>query len=330
MSTDRVDALLLAAATGEREVVGRVLAADPALARARGPHPYWGGRPDALQVAAEWGRLDIVADLLDAGADHGQSAAEYDGWSALHCAIGRGHRTVVDLLLDRGALADIWAAAMLGDIRQVRDWLRRDPRLVNARGPNDATPLHFASTEAVARALVEAGADLNATDKYGSTPLRAVAYSRRARGAASFLMGLVEEPDVFLLTATGDTRRLEILLRDKPELVMAVDDSLGPASARGGSALHIAAAMGETDAARVLLAHHADPNASSHEGHRPLHYAARNGHHAMIELLLERGADLFARDSQHAGTPSDWADFFDQEETARLLRKREGMGFGRA
>ncbi|MGH7341548.1 MAG: ankyrin repeat domain-containing protein, partial [Candidatus Rokuibacteriota bacterium] len=164
--------------------------------------------------------------------------------------------------------------------------------------------------------------------KYGSTPLRAVAYSRRSRGAASFLMGLVEEPDIFLLAAIGDTGRLERLLRDKPELVKAADDSLGPASARGGSALHIAAGMGETDAARVLLAHGADPNASSHEGHGPLHFAARNGHHAMIELLLEHGADLFARDLQHAGTPSDWADFFDQEETARLLRQRESGGFG--
>ena len=42
-------------------------------------------------------------------------------------------------------------------------------------------------------------------------------------------------------------------------------------------------------------------------GATPLHYATLNGHRQIVQLLLERGADINSTDSQFGATPSGWA-----------------------
>ncbi len=51
--------------------------------------------------AAEAGHADIVALLLDAGAD--VHAATKDGWTALHSAAAGGYEAVIGTLVRRGA-----------------------------------------------------------------------------------------------------------------------------------------------------------------------------------------------------------------------------------
>ena len=51
----------------------------------------------------------------------------------------------------------------------------------------------------------------------------------------------------------------------------------------------------------------------------PLHYAAANGHKEIAELLIEKGADLNAKD-EDGGTPLDVAISFNRTEIAALLR----------
>jgi ankyrin repeat protein len=55
----------------------------------------------------------------------------------------------------------------------------------------------------------------------------------------------------------------------------------------GDTALMFAASKGQLEVARILVAHGAQV---SHDGWQPLHYAAFEGHPAMIRFLLERGA----------------------------------------
>lgn len=43
------------------------------------------------------------------------------------------------------------------------------------------------------------------------------------------------------------------------------------------------------------------------DGATPLHFAALNGHQDVIELLVDRGADLEARDDEFNATPISWA-----------------------
>jgi ankyrin repeat protein len=38
-----------------------------------------------------------------------------------------------------------------------------------------------------------------------------------------------------------------------------------------------------------------------------LHYATLNGHRQIVQLLLERGADIHSTDSQFGATPAGWA-----------------------
>jgi len=53
---------------GRLDAVRAMLDAEPHLVNAVGPHPFWGGRPQALHVAIESGRRDVF-DLLRGWAD---------------------------------------------------------------------------------------------------------------------------------------------------------------------------------------------------------------------------------------------------------------------
>ncbi|KAK3603757.1 hypothetical protein CHS0354_023371 [Potamilus streckersoni] len=53
----------------------------------------------------------------------------------------------------------------------------------------------------------------------------------------------------------------------------------------------ISAVNGLLDEVTQMLAEGTDPNATDSFGYTALHYAARNGHYAVCELLLQRGAN---------------------------------------
>jgi len=48
-------------------------------------------------------------------------------------------------------------------------------------------------------------------------------------------------------------------------------------------------------------------NQRDESGATPLHYATLNGHRQIVQLLLERGADINSPDSQFGATPAGWA-----------------------
>lgn len=79
--------------------------------------------------------------------------------------------------------------------------------------------------------------------------------------------------------------RLEQWAREHPD---RVGRQYGPSCK---TPLHDAADFGRVDAARILLAHGADPEARDRYGRAPLHYAAREGHPELVTFLVERGAD---------------------------------------
>ncbi|CAN0198480.1 unnamed protein product, partial [Ectocarpus sp. 4 AP-2014] len=59
-------------------------------------------------------------------------------------------------------------------------------------------------------------------------------------------------------------------------------------------ALHAAAAQGEEEVCRALIALGADPNLRDRGNNSPLHRAAEAGHHGVIGSLLLKGADMHA------------------------------------
>jgi ankyrin repeat protein len=58
-----------------------------------------------------------------------------------------------------------------------------------------------------------------------------------------------------------------------------------------GTPLHSVCAADDTDAAKILLAAGADPNARQSGGFAPLHAAAQNGNAVLARALLDAGAD---------------------------------------
>lgn len=315
-----VNGFLQAAATGDVATVKTLIGVMPSLVDTPGAHPEWGGTPRAIQVAAERGQLEVVDMLLDAGAEPDGGAEGYDGWRALHLALV-SHPPVALRLMSRGARVDIWAASMLGSEAEARALLQRDPSVASARGPNDAPPLHFASTMPMVDLLLEAGADPNALDQYGRTAARCAAYDgRRRRLIAGFLTRLTREHDVWLGCALGLEEMVVAHLDAAPEAIDSLDaQRLGPSAGRGPAPLHVAVGLGEYHMTRLLLQRGADPNVRSGDGHLPLHYAAKHGFRQVANLLLEHGADPSLHDLEHLSTPRGWAEHFGQDEMAALL-----------
>jgi ankyrin repeat protein len=90
----------------------------------------------------------------------------------------------------------------------------------------------------------------------------------------------------------------------------------------GDSALHRAAMEGHTETARALIERHANVNARDDLGDRPLHWAADGGHMDMIRLLLEKGADVTATNDD-GQTAADRAAREGRKDIEAFLRRLE-------
>lgn len=88
----------------------------------------------------------------------------------------------------------------------------------------------------------------------------------------------------------------------------------------GRAAVHYAAADGDVDVLRVLLAEGADPGAADADGWTPLHFAAQAQAPLVVEALLAAGVTVDAAD-RHGNTPLWRAVFCSRGEGAviRLL-----------
>jgi hypothetical protein len=107
--------------------------------------------------------------------------------------------------------------------------------------------------------LVEQGADINATNKDGLTPLH--------------------------FGSDGRTIVVKTLL----ELGAAVDCIT---NYLGYTALHKAVIGGHVDIVKYLLENRSNPNIQAKNGDTPLHLACQHGHLEVAKLLIENGASL--------------------------------------
>jgi hypothetical protein len=90
-------------------------------------------------VRTAHGDLEAVRTLLDGEPYLVNSAWDWGGgdWETpLGAAAHMGRRDIAELLLDRGARLDLYAAAMLGEIEVVRAILTAFPSMRDALGPH--------------------------------------------------------------------------------------------------------------------------------------------------------------------------------------------------
>jgi ankyrin repeat protein len=88
-------------------------------------------------------------------------------------------------------------------------------------------------------------------------------------------------------------------------------------------ALHFAARDGEQAMVEFLLERGADVNEPAEEGWTPLHFAAAEGNSFVAEVLLENGARVDARDFQ-GRTPLDLAVVAEHSSVIEIIRRRHG------
>jgi len=89
--------------------------------------------------------------------------------------------------------------------------------------------------------------------------------------------------------------------------------------------IHDAVMNGNIDEVQWQLDAGIDPNLKNSKGATPLHYAASEGHNDIVELLIERGANVNATDRGKGGTPLDYAYWGDQEEVIETLNEHNAQ-----
>lgn len=297
---DDIRAFFRLVATGPVEDIQRTVRLDAALVHAVGPHPFWGGRPQALHVAIERRRRDVVDLLLAAGANPDGANDAYGGWSPLMLAIGRNLDDVRDALVRNGARIGLVEALMLGDDALTYEWLAAGAAALPRTVPNAASLVAFARTTSAIDRLLELGVRADVADCWGTTPIQS--FSRlgdRGRELVGHLVsrGIDAPPEVW--ARLGDLEALAACCSRDPAI--ASDDAVIFAAVQGG----------HQEMVRWLLANGASVHARSPERsrHTALHEAAWNGDLPMVTLLLGAGADRSARDDEHDATPQDWAQF---------------------
>ncbi len=197
------------------------------------------------------------------------------------------------------ALADetLSQAIKSGKIEETRALLQSHEVDVLAAEPDGSTPLHWAANrndaEAVA-ALINKGADVNANNRYGVTPLIAACMGSGEVAVIKLLIKAGADPDSAL--PSGQSAMMTAARTGKTDVVGLLIEQGARIEAReewrGQNALMWAASEGHADTVRRLIKAGADFNARTNAGFTPLLFAVRAGRMAATEILLEAGADV--------------------------------------
>jgi ankyrin repeat protein len=248
------------------------------------------GEFTALAFAVRGGAVAATTALLGAGADANASLA--DGTSMLVLAAINANYEVMSLLLDHGADANAAAPngwASLHYIARVRRWNRG----FNLPGPEHRDQL---SSLAVARKLVAHGADVNArqtgADDAGATPLL---FATKFLDLAYMRTLLELGADPKLATDDGTTAVM---------FAAGVGQGFNSAGNAPGSIEEAMAAVELT-----LEIGGGTVNDINGDNETPLHGAMyRGGSLALIDLLVEHGANLEGVANKRGWTPLRIAD----------------------
>jgi ankyrin repeat protein len=310
---------------------------------------YWTGERTVKDVPSP--RPTLAHARLILALVHG-----FASWTALVGHIEQARRRDSELARFEAAVD----AVVSGDLDTLRRLLREHPGLAAARSSraHGGTLLHYVSANgvegyrqttppnvvAIARLLLDAGADVNAKAVCyggGDTPLGLTATSMHphtagvmipllealvaagaevngrdggygivraclANGQPEAAHSLMEHgADVDLEEAAG-MGRLDVVRRFVAPDATLLHDATARQLAEG---LKYACGYGREEVVRYLLAAGVDPALHAEDGATGLHWAAYGGRAEVVEALLRHGPPVEVREATHGGTPLEWALF---------------------
>ena len=260
----------------------------------------------ALAAAVKYQQEESVVELLQAGANP-DSLVHLNG-PCVNVAVANGHLPIASALVAAKANLNRHATVSIGTVREGRVTKGENRGNLIIQTPSsarEATPLIIAIRREdidMVQLLVNGGADVNAPDADGLSPM-AWAIRSRFKAAEDFLRahgatenGMEGNPAHRLYSAatTGDVTKAREALASGANINELVE--------RRGltyTPLIRASRAGHCDLVRLLLSAGADPNLAGRENFgtniTPLMLAARHGHKGVVELLLEAGAQADVR-----------------------------------
>jgi ankyrin repeat protein len=236
---------------------------------------------------------DGISLLLERGVNVNAKEAK-DGKTSLHCASIEGSNKCVKVLLGAGADPNCidnlnsspLSCAIMRTNYKVAECLINAGSDVNLKCEG-TTPLHLAASYGDIFGtilLVGHGADVNAANKDGCTPLHFVCLSgQTAVEMQELFREYSEYHEKIYISYNGEDCAKELL-----QNVANVNQK----DIKGCTPLHLACQKKRSNLIRIFLENGADINALNNIKQTPLHVCLAVGNIEDVELLLESGADL--------------------------------------
>jgi ankyrin repeat protein len=306
------EALKAAVRDSDAPRVREVLERHPELrTRIDDPLPNYGFGQHALFAAVQRSDRATIDVLLRAGADIRKRT---EWWAGGFGVLDDCDPSLVDFLIERGAVLDAHSAARLGLMPKLTELVATDPEAMHARGGDGQTPLHFASTVEIAKFLLDNGAQIDARDlDHESTPAQHMLrvqqkrhYPRDRQDVARYLVSRGCRTDLLMAAALGDTDLVRRHLNSDPACVrMNVSEEWFPKQdPRAGGTIYI-----------WMLG-----------AHRTAHSVAHDfGHEDVFQLLMERTPeDLRLALACELGDEAVFHEFLSENpDAARMLSELE-------
>lgn len=294
----------------------------------------------AMPTRKEIAEYRMVEFLISEGADI--NAKPERGWTALHWVVGMGHKELAELLIAKGAKVKStdcngntplhWAVDNYASSRRMFSIFGPEPaedsmNLLPGRSEGDLTDL--------TRLLIASGADVNAKNNGGDSPLIWAAKSADielvkllvASGADIKVTGTGAETRGYRWTWTGE--------RTIPTVSLARRAGRDASAPAGTTPLHFAAMQGDKNVAEFLIAQGADVNAKNQADETPLGFAV-GGYRDIKglpagynpETYSERG-DYFYKQEQYDRAIEDYTSALRVDQKNAALHIRRGRAWAK-
>ena len=198
-------------------------------------------------------------------------------------------------------------AAKLGQSEKLEIILNQQSVDINCINSSYETPLHLACAfghESCIYILVSRSADMYSRDCYNNAPIHRAASMEYVNIIEMLITEFKCDPMIkgyqgrsllHFASSTSNIGFIETLIQ-RYQL-----DPISDLDACGSTPLHIAAICGQQEVVSLLIIKYSCPVDIRNEGNEtPLHLACYKGHLNVVKTLIERGADLSARNWQNA------------------------------